>query len=71
MTVSAAFCEVRVVADAQNVQCLDSNFPPSSGTGGAFLCLGTAMPALRAVIGADLNKFVPEITLLLNEVERL
>ena len=28
------------------------------------------MPALRAVVGADLNKFVPEITVLLNEVER-
>ena len=28
------------------------------------------MPALRAVVVADLNKFVPEITMLLNEVER-
>ena len=28
------------------------------------------MPALRAVVVADLNKLVREITVLLNEVER-
>ena len=53
------------------MQCLVSNSPPSSGTGGAFLCLGAAMPALRAVVvDADLNKLVREITVLLDEVER-